>query len=113
MLMRRKEKKEYGTKQQIEGVFKTGQKCLIVEDIVTSGTSVVETADDLEVAGLKVRDIAVLIDREQGAAENLRAKHYQLHAAFTLKEVLSTLLHSEELSEEERSIVSGLMQEKV
>ncbi len=113
MLMRRKEKKEYGTKQQIEGAFKTGQKCLIIEDIVTKGNSVIETADDLEVAGLKVRDIAVLIDREQGAADNLHAKHYQLHAAFTLKDVLNTLLHSEELTDVERSIVNELMQEKV
>jgi orotate phosphoribosyltransferase len=111
MVMRRKEKKEYGTKQTIEGNIKTGQRCLIVEDIITSGASILETADDLEVAGFKVRDAVVLINREQGGAHNLRQRHYNLHATFTLKDFLNTLLHSEELSEQDRMIASQLMHE--
>lgn len=111
MVMRRKEKKEYGTKQSIEGNFKTGQRCLIIEDIITSGASILETADDLEVAGLKVRDAVVLINREQGGVANVRQRHYNIHVAFTLKEFLQTLLHSEELSEEDRAIASSLVHE--
>jgi orotate phosphoribosyltransferase len=111
MVMRRKERKEHGTKQTIEGSFKTGQRCLIIEDIITSGASILETADDLEVAGLKVRDAVVLIDREQGGAANIQNRHYNLHVAFTLKEFLNTLLHSEELSEQDRHIAKGLMHE--
>eukprot|EP00761_Pharyngomonas_kirbyi_P001475 gb/GECH01001479.1/.p1 GENE.gb/GECH01001479.1/~~gb/GECH01001479.1/.p1 ORF type:complete len:481 (+),score=119.62 gb/GECH01001479.1/:1-1443(+) len=92
MLIKRKEAKEHGTKKLIEGDFKTGESCIIIEDVVTSGTSVIETNEALKKVGLKVHDVAVLIDREQGGHEVLEAQGLQLHALFTIKQITQILV---------------------
>lgn len=51
LLIRRKETKTYGTKNTIDGKFKAGEVCLILEDIVTSGSSILETVKDLKNEG--------------------------------------------------------------
>ncbi len=111
MIMRRKEKKSYGTKQQIEGRFSQGQTCLIIEDVLTTGGSILETADDLLAAGLKITDAVVLIDREKEGRKNLRDRQCELHAAFTLSEILQTLQDSSRLNPEEASIIRELINE--
>ena len=111
MIMRRKEKKAYGTKQQIEGSFKPGQHCLIIEDVITSGASILETAEELEAADLIINDAVVLINREADGKENLAKRNYQVHAALTLRQILQELLHSNLLPENERIIVNTLLQE--
>lgn len=113
MIMRRKEKKEYGTKQQIEGKYEAGQSCLIIEDVITSGASILETTAELEAAGLKVKDLAVLIDRQQGGKENLQAKNYAVHAVFTMQEIFKLLLQSPVLPPAEHQIVEVLAKEWV
>lgn len=104
MIMRRKEKKDYGTKQLIEGVFKEGDRCLIIEDVVTSGASILETAVDLEAAGLEVKHLVALIDREQGGRATLEKK-YKLFTILSLSQILKTLLDSSLLGSDERKIV--------
>lgn len=97
MIMRRKEAKAYGTKKSIEGIYQPGQTCVIIEDLITSGTSVLETIEPIEQEQLKVRDIAVLIDREQGGRQKLASLGYNVHTLLTMTEVLDILVEAKKI----------------
>eukprot|EP01083_Nonionella_stella_P013503 38009_1 len=109
MIMRRKEAKRYGTKKIIEGAFESGQTCLVVEDLVTSGMSVFETVGPLEDLGLKVRDVVVLVDRQQGGRQNITARGLALHAVLTISTILNVLRDCGKLSEEVEANVRAFL----
>lgn len=67
----RKGKREHGTGKQIEGEYAPGQEVLIVEDVATTGGSIVKSADILREVGLVVKRSLVVVDREEGATEAL------------------------------------------
>lgn len=77
---------------QIEGIYRPGQTALIVDDLAAGGGSLVETAEALRHAGVRVRDAFALIDREQGA-RRLESIGVRLHAVLSL-EVMLTFLHA-------------------
>lgn len=92
MIMQRKEMKEYGTKKLIEGTFKQGDVCVVIEDVVTTGASVLETIHTLESQGLVVRDVLVVVDREQGGVINIHTEGYNVHVVYTLSQIALVLL---------------------
>ena len=101
MVLRRKEAKSYGTKvlkarayefiphvaclcllllqRVVEGKICEGANCLVVEDVVTTGGSVLETVSALKSVGFHVDTAVVLLDRQQGGMENLFSHGIQLY----------------------------------
>jgi orotate phosphoribosyltransferase len=97
MVLRRKEKKDYGTAQMIEGVYQIGQRCVVIEDVITSGMSIAETALDLRSAGLIVENAVVLVDRMQGGVQSMQRQNIQVHSIFNLMQILTILLHEKRI----------------
>ena len=87
----RKEVKGHGTGQSVEGAFQVGQVAVAIEDVVTSGGSLLSAIGTMEAAGLEVRDVVVLVDREQGGRARLAQAGIQLHAVLTIGEILDAL----------------------
>ncbi len=91
MIYPRKEEKRHGLGRKIEGMYSPGQRVVVIEDLVTTGGSTLKTVEVLRSAGLTVEDVVVLIDREQGAKENLEHVGVRLHAAFRMGEMWDVL----------------------
>jgi len=100
MIFVRKERKEHGTKKLIEGEFHKNQIALVVDDVITNGESKIETIKILEEEGLEVKDIVVLIDRQQGGPELLKRANYNCHVIYTVNEIFDILLKHKQISQE-------------
>ncbi len=87
-------------KRGIEGRFSPGDTALIIDDLITRGGSVLETAKLLEEDGLKVKDVIVLVDREHGATERLRHHGYNLISILKLDVMLNHYMSRGLISEE-------------
>jgi len=88
MIYPRKEAKDYGTKAEIEGEYQAGETVVVIDDLATTGGSKFEAIQKLTAAGLKVKDVVVLIDRQSGAKEALAQAGFKLHAVLTIAQLL-------------------------
>jgi len=88
MIYPRKEVKEYGTKAEIEGEYHAGETVVVIDDLATTGGSKFEAIEKLTGAGLVVKDVVVLIDRQSGAKESLEQAGFHLHAVLTITQLL-------------------------
>lgn len=80
----------------ISGTVVMGQTAIVVDDLITRADSKFEAIASLENEGLCVQDIVVLVDREQGGAQDLAREGYSLHPVFRISELLR-FYHDEEL----------------
>jgi len=86
-LIVRRQAKEYGTSRQIEGVWNAGEHVVLVEDVLTTASQAISAAQRLTNLGLLVVRISYVIDREEGAAANIRAAGFEPAPLFTKTEL--------------------------
>jgi orotate phosphoribosyltransferase len=80
--------KDHGSLAVVEGMYKPGDTVVLLEDVATSGTSLLKAANALRDKGLKVLSAIALVDRQQGAKELLKEHGIDFQAVFTLAQVL-------------------------
>lgn len=84
----RKAAKEYGTQRRIEGPeLKKGSRVIIVDDVATTGKALVEAKQALDEIGVIVSEAIVIVDRLEGASENLEKVGCKLNPIFTIKDL--------------------------
>jgi len=87
-LIVRKEAKDYGTSNRVEGAYAVGECVCLIEDVVTSGGALIAAVEGLRDAGLTVRTAVCIVDREEGGADALARHAVRLRPIFRASEVL-------------------------
>lgn len=92
MIYTRKEAKTHGLGKDVEGLWQPGERVVMIEDLITSGGSIIKSAERLRELGMVIEDVVVLIDRGQGGVENLEDSEITAHSVFTLPQLLDYLV---------------------
>ena len=87
-LIVRKEAKEYGTANRLEGVFEPGESVCLIEDVITSGGAAVQAIEALREAGLICRTAVCVVDREEGGVDALARLAVRLRPLFRASELV-------------------------
>ena len=88
-LIVRKDQKDYGTANRLEGAFDPGERVCLIEDVITSGGAALQAVDALREAGLECRTAVCVVDREEGGREALASHAVELHPLFSAAELLT------------------------
>ena len=96
----RQARKEHGVRKKIEGMLDRNDRVLVVDDLITTGESVIEAAEVIRDQGGVVNELVVLLDRQQGGQQRLRTCRIEPHVLFKISDAM-TWLHSVGLIEHE------------
>lgn len=84
-------KKAYGLEKSLEGEYNEGETVVMIEDLTTKATSLLEAIPPIEAHGLTVKDAVVLLDYDKGGSERLKEKGYNLHAFMKIRELIDIM----------------------
>jgi orotate phosphoribosyltransferase len=102
----RKEEKKYGVTGRVVGAdVVKGDQILFFDDVISEGSSKLEGIRPLEELGAKVKNLVVVVDREQCGKENIEKLGYKIHALTNISTLVSCLLQSGQISKEQAATV--------
>jgi orotate phosphoribosyltransferase len=87
----RQARKEHGVRKKIEGILERNDRVLVVDDLITTGESVIEAAEVVRDQGGVVNELVVLLDREQGGQQRLRSSRIEPHVLFRISDAMTWL----------------------
>jgi orotate phosphoribosyltransferase len=100
MIYVRREEKDYGRRKRIEGSISPGASVLVMDDLITTGHSVLGAVEAVGEEGGEVKDVVVLIDRHEGGKTNLKKSGIRLHSVTNILELVNILHTRDEISED-------------
>ncbi|AHC51813.1 orotate phosphoribosyltransferase [Sulfolobus acidocaldarius SUSAZ] len=104
----RAEKKGHGTERLLEADV-DGKKVIVVDDVATTGGSILKAVEEVRKAGGKVEHALVIVDREEGAFEKLESVGIRLLSVYKVSEILNSLIKSNLIAESEKKLISDYM----
>jgi len=112
LLYVRKEPREHGTQKRVEGLLRPGWRVLILDDLITTGSSILRTAEAIRSEGGIVEDALVLIDRMEGGRERLSTSNIQLKAIAKMTELADLLYDMNIIGKDQRKAIYGMVKTK-
>ena len=101
----RGERKSYGKWKKIEGFLKPGSNVILVDDLVTTGSSIISAAEAIRAEGGVVNECIVLIDREEGAQQNLLRSGIHLQPISSISAIATRLHESGHIDQRKKNAI--------
>ena len=112
MLYYRKERKEHGVRKKIEGDMERNDRIVMIDDLITTGQSVIDAAEAARDQGGIVSELVVLLDREQGGQDYIRNHSIEPHVLFDISEAFGWLKEVKLLDSNDYEVIMNYIKEE-
>jgi len=96
----RKGTRKHGRQRRVEGILVSGDKVLLIDDLITTGLNLKKAAEAIRAEGGVVTEVVALLDREEGGKKKLEQNGMKVHTLLQIREVANTLYEIGAIDEE-------------
>ena len=102
----------HGRERKIEGLIMPGDRVLLIDDLLTTGGSLIKAVEAIRAEGGVVTETVVLMDREEGGKENLRKQNVTLHYLLKVSEAAEKLYEMDAIKEDQYKLIMKQVKKK-